>query len=128
MRRGWSQDDVADGLSRSAIELGEPEPGVDRNTVSRWERGIRHPRPRYVRLLCHLFGLPTDRLGLMKESIETGDSSEALHLAAANPAVGAEPESVTAMLEGLHPFDGPGLDDLRAVLRDLQRQYDSASP
>ncbi len=63
--RGWSQDDVAAGLHRIAAELGEPEPGVDATMVSRWERGTRTPRPRYVRLLCRLFGLPPAQLGLV---------------------------------------------------------------
>jgi transcriptional regulator with XRE-family HTH domain len=65
--RGWSQDDLADHLCRSAVELGEPNPGVDRNTVGRWERGVRHPQPHYVRLLCNVFQLAADRLGLVAE-------------------------------------------------------------
>src|SRR5258708_36763681 len=36
--------------------------------ISRWERGTRHPRPRYVRLLCELFDLPADQLGLVGET------------------------------------------------------------
>ncbi|HZU18131.1 MAG TPA: helix-turn-helix transcriptional regulator [Candidatus Dormibacteraeota bacterium] len=63
--RGWSLDDVASGLHRVASDLGEEEPGVDATTVSRWERGVRRPRPRYVRLLCRLFELPADQLGLV---------------------------------------------------------------
>jgi transcriptional regulator with XRE-family HTH domain len=65
--RGWSQEDVAAGLYRIASALGEEEPGVDATMVSRWERGIRHPRPRYVRLLCRLFDLPAEQLGLVRE-------------------------------------------------------------
>jgi transcriptional regulator with XRE-family HTH domain len=63
--RGWSLDDVASGLHRVAASLGQEEPGVDATTVSRWERGVRRPRPRYVRLLCQLFELPADQLGLV---------------------------------------------------------------
>jgi transcriptional regulator with XRE-family HTH domain len=44
--------------------------GPDRNTVSRWERGLRWPQPRNVRLLCRLFELPADRLGLVAESAD----------------------------------------------------------
>src|SRR5205807_4921212 len=51
-RRGWSQDDVVDRLQDVAAKRAEPEPGVDRNTVSRWERGISRPTPRYVQLLA----------------------------------------------------------------------------
>lgn len=66
--RGWSQDDVAAGLHQIAAGLGEPEPGVDATMISRWERGTRKPRPRYVRLLCHLFELPAEQLGVVEDS------------------------------------------------------------
>jgi len=65
--RGWSQDDVAAGLHRVAASLGEPELGVDATMVSRWERGARKPRPRYVRLLCNLFELPAEQLGVIED-------------------------------------------------------------
>src|SRR5438105_6329803 len=128
-RRGWSQDDVADGLSRSAAELGEPHPGIDRNTVSRWERGIRHPRPRYVRLLCHLFRLPTEELGFMEEDFrKPGSRKDPAQFDLAPTLLGARRDSLTAMLEGLQGIDAAGLDDLSAVVHDLQRQCDSDSP
>ncbi len=69
-RRGWSQEEVAAGLHRVAAALGEPEPGVDATMVSRWERGSRRPRPRYVRLLCRLFDLPAEELGLVDDDAE----------------------------------------------------------
>ncbi len=62
--RGWSQEDVATGLHRLAASLGEAELGVHATMVSRWERGTRKPRPRYVRLLCHLLELPAEKLGI----------------------------------------------------------------
>jgi transcriptional regulator with XRE-family HTH domain len=65
--RGWSLDDVAAGLHRIAAAGDEAELGVDAAMVSRWERGARKPRPRYVRLLCLLFGQPADQLGLVEE-------------------------------------------------------------
>src|SRR5262252_6718269 len=64
---GWSQEDVAAGLHRLAASMGEPELGVDATMVSRWERGTRKPRPRYVRLLCHLFELPPEHLGVIED-------------------------------------------------------------
>jgi transcriptional regulator with XRE-family HTH domain len=64
---GWSQEDVAAGLHRLAASLGEPELGVDATMVSRWERGTRRPRPRYVRLLCRLFELPAEQLGVVDD-------------------------------------------------------------
>src|SRR5437588_1804477 len=66
--RGWSQEDVAAGLYRVASGVGEPDLGVDATMVSRWGRGTRHPRPRYVRLLCQLFDLPPEQLGLIRDA------------------------------------------------------------
>jgi hypothetical protein len=43
--RGWSLDRMADQLRRLAFRLGEPEPGVDGNMISRWERGLHRPGP-----------------------------------------------------------------------------------
>src|SRR5262245_43282448 len=73
--RGWSQDDVARGLHRLAGELGEEVAGVDGNMVSRWERGVRRPRPRYVRLLCMLFELSPTQLGLVEDSPAVDEST-----------------------------------------------------
>jgi transcriptional regulator with XRE-family HTH domain len=65
--RGWSQEDVAAGLHRLAASLDEPEPGVNATMVSRWERGVRRPRTRYVRLFGRLFELPVEQLGLIED-------------------------------------------------------------
>jgi len=59
---------VAAGLYRVASGLGESDLGVDATMISRWERGTRHPRPRYVRLLCQLFDLPAEQLGLVRDA------------------------------------------------------------
>src|SRR5262245_52235923 len=78
--RGWSQDDVAMGLHRLAANLdGGAELGVDATMVGRWERGTRRPRLRYVRLLCRLFELPAEQLGIVDED-DAGDLGEQLHL------------------------------------------------
>jgi len=66
--RGWSQEDVAAGLHRLAASLDGPELGVDATMVSRWERGTRRPRLRYVRLLCRLFELPPEQLGIVEDA------------------------------------------------------------
>lgn len=62
-RRGWSQARIAHELRGLAVANGEPA-AVTANEVSRWERGVRNPRPRYVGLLCQLFELPARDLGL----------------------------------------------------------------
>jgi len=52
--RGWSCEEVATRLQ----QLTEDEIAVDAHSVGRWERGLRHPTPRYQRLLGALFDLP----------------------------------------------------------------------
>src|SRR5947208_17191130 len=64
LRRGWSLDHMAEQLRRLAFRLGEPEPGVDANMISRWERGQHQPGPRYVRLLRLLYDQTPRELGL----------------------------------------------------------------
>jgi transcriptional regulator with XRE-family HTH domain len=58
--RGWTLDDVAERLHRLAQAAGEAELGVDGHMVGRWERGVRHPAPRYLALLSQIFDLTGD--------------------------------------------------------------------
>jgi tetratricopeptide (TPR) repeat protein len=55
---------MAQELHNLAFRLGEPEPAVDGNMISRWERGLHQPGPRYVRLLCLAFDEAPQALGL----------------------------------------------------------------
>src|SRR5207302_198269 len=95
-RRGWSQDDVVDRLQDVAAKRSEPEPGVDRNTVSRWERGISRPTPRYVQLLAAVLpnapedGEPWERLTRALERPSPLD-----------PALVTDVETLTASLHDL---------------------------
>jgi transcriptional regulator with XRE-family HTH domain len=69
--RGWTLADVADGLHGLHHLAGnETDLGVDSHMVGRWERGVRRPSPGYVGLLCRLFELPADELGLIEETPE----------------------------------------------------------
>jgi transcriptional regulator with XRE-family HTH domain len=74
--RGWTLEEAAEHLHREAIASGESGVGCDANSISRYERGLRVPGPRYTRLLCRLYELPADRLGLVPP-IEMGP--EACH-------------------------------------------------
>jgi transcriptional regulator with XRE-family HTH domain len=60
--RGWTLDEVAERLHR--LPWDGPEPGVDGHMVGRWERRLKRPAPRYVTLLCLLYELGPDELGL----------------------------------------------------------------
>jgi transcriptional regulator with XRE-family HTH domain/tetratricopeptide (TPR) repeat protein len=76
---GWSLDDVANRLHALAVEIGGPAPGVDRNTVSRWERGVRRPRPHYVQLLGSLYHATPAELGLVQGPQEIEHHVPAIH-------------------------------------------------
>ena len=76
---GWSLDDVANRLHGLAVEIGGPAPGVDRNTVSRWERGVRRPRPYYVQLLGSLYHATPAELGLVQGPQEIEHHVPAIH-------------------------------------------------
>src|ERR1700730_886588 len=64
--RGWSRDEVANGLHRLAVSGGELENGVDAAMVGRWERGTRWPGSQSVLLLSALFELPAEELGIVR--------------------------------------------------------------
>jgi transcriptional regulator with XRE-family HTH domain len=74
--RGWTLEDVADRLHAAVERADEGELGVDSHMVGRWERGVRQPLPRYVRLLCKVFGLSADQLGLVEEMHERPAAAE----------------------------------------------------
>src|SRR5438270_627762 len=64
LSRGWSLEETAEQIRHLAFRLGEPKPGVDGNMISRWERGLHRPGPRYVRLLSLLLDEAPADLGL----------------------------------------------------------------
>ncbi len=57
-RRGWSQAEVAS-------RIGVPSPFH----VSRWERGVVIPSPRYRARYCHLFGKDANELGFVGNDV-----------------------------------------------------------
>jgi len=87
--RGWTQQEVADQISRLAWLRRREHVGVNADMVAKWERGEKRPSPRYRELLSLLFGADTQTLGLGP---------------AAHPATEGRPEaqdsSLIAMLGG----------------------------
>src|SRR5216683_2082115 len=61
--RGWTQQDVADQISRLAWLRRREHVGVNPDMVAKWERGEKRPSPRYRDLLCLLFGVDAQGLG-----------------------------------------------------------------
>src|SRR5689334_10642155 len=58
LQRGWSQAEVARRLD------------VDSAYVRRWENGLVSPSPFYRKLLCELFSMTADQLGLLAAGIK----------------------------------------------------------
>jgi transcriptional regulator with XRE-family HTH domain len=113
--RGWSLEETAEQIRHLAFRLGEPEPGVDGNMISRWERGLHGPGPRYVRLLSLLLdeapadlGLPSPTSGPLP-----GRASETYEL--------ARHASVSEV-------DTAALDDLDRAVDRLSREYSTSPP
>ncbi len=135
--RGWTLDEVAERLHRLA--MGGPELGVDAHMVGRWERGVRRPAPRYVALLCQLFELPADELGLVEEAVEAVEATEKeddvrrrqflQYLSVVTGATMLDWERLAATLRGqLGPADRVLVDDLEAITRSYARQVERVSP
>jgi transcriptional regulator with XRE-family HTH domain len=62
--RGWTQQEVADQISRLAWLRRREHVGVNPDMVAKWERGEKRPSPRYRDLLCLLFGVDAQGLGV----------------------------------------------------------------
>src|ERR1017187_8389847 len=62
--RGWTQQEVADQISRLAWLRRREQVGVNADMVAKWERGEKRPSPRYRDLLCLLFGVDAQGLGV----------------------------------------------------------------
>lgn len=62
--RGWTQQEAAEQLARLAWFRDHKHVGVNADMVAKWERGAKGISPYYVALLCLLFGVTADYLGL----------------------------------------------------------------
>jgi peptidoglycan hydrolase-like protein with peptidoglycan-binding domain/DNA-binding XRE family transcriptional regulator len=63
--RGWSQEELARRIGSLADSLGHQGVVLDVSTISRWERGRNSPSPFYRQLLCVLFEMNAEELGLL---------------------------------------------------------------
>ena len=132
--RGWSLNDAADALHRLGIELGEPDDLlVDGNTFCRWELGKRSPGPRYTRLLCNLYGLPANELGLvtpdgealLEEEMRRREFLRCLALAGV---AAVDPDRLIAALGMPVRVDHQLLDNYEAITRGFIQQWRSVAP
>lgn len=135
--RGWTLDEVAEGLHR--LSMGGSELGVDAHMVGRWERGVRRPAPRYVALLCRLFELPADELGLVDEAVEAAETVDKeddvrrrqflQYMSVVTGATMLDWDRLAAMLrDQLGPGDRVLVDDLEVITRSYARQVETIAP
>jgi transcriptional regulator with XRE-family HTH domain len=64
LRLGWTQQEMADRIAHLAWMERRERAGVNADMVAKWERGVKGISPRYRELLCRLFGVTPDQLGL----------------------------------------------------------------
>ncbi|MGH3824915.1 MAG: hypothetical protein ACRDRA_19075 [Pseudonocardiaceae bacterium] len=69
---GWTQQELAERLAHLAWMERRERVGVNADMVAKWERGAKGIGPRYRELLCRLFGVTPDQLGLKNTSAVTG--------------------------------------------------------
>lgn len=134
--KGWTLEDVAEGLHRMVEGSGSVELGVDAHMVGRWERGVRRPAARYVALLCELFEMPADELGLV-DGVDAAQTKEndvrrrqfLEYLAVVSGATMLDWDRVGTLLNGATgAADAPLLDDLSALTRSYMRQAETLAP
>jgi transcriptional regulator with XRE-family HTH domain/predicted negative regulator of RcsB-dependent stress response len=61
---GWTQQEMAERIAHLAWMERRERVGVNADMVAKWERGAKGISPRYRELLCRLFGVTPDQLGL----------------------------------------------------------------
>jgi transcriptional regulator with XRE-family HTH domain len=61
---GWTQQQLADKLNYFAWTHGQGRAAINADMVAKWERGVKGISPRYRALLCQLFGVTAEQLGV----------------------------------------------------------------
>jgi transcriptional regulator with XRE-family HTH domain len=61
---GWTQQEMADRIAHLAWMQHREHAAINADMVAKWERGVKGVSPRYRELLCRLFGVTPDQLGL----------------------------------------------------------------
>lgn len=64
LQLGWTQQEMADRLAHLAWMKHRERVAVNADMIAKWERGVKGVSPRYRELLCDLFGVTADQLGL----------------------------------------------------------------
>ncbi|MGB8385308.1 MAG: helix-turn-helix transcriptional regulator [Dermatophilaceae bacterium] len=87
--RGLTQQELAEAVGRLAWAQNERGVGVNADMISKWERGVKWPSRRYVRLLSDFFGLAVPEFCLVLGSLgslKTPDPPTAVLSSLSDPA------------------------------------------
>jgi transcriptional regulator with XRE-family HTH domain len=107
---GWTQQQLAEKLAYFAWTRHHQRVAVNADMVAKWERGAKGISPRYRTLLCQLFGVTAEQLGI----------APAVSAAPGRPV--RDPESLVTMLDDAASL----LDQLGAAGTALAPQMLSA--
>jgi transcriptional regulator with XRE-family HTH domain len=102
--KGWDQLTLAMKVRKAAVRKGWPEPNIDGNTISRWERGRQHPDRFYRLLLCEVLEADARELGLDQPpagKLDPVKRRDFLRYLAVAGGSGVGPGAVTTALESL---------------------------
>src|SRR6266540_3144963 len=86
---GWTQQELADKLAYLAWTRGQGHPAVNADMIAKWERGEKGISARYRLLLCELFGVTPEQLGVVRTA----------GAAPAAPDPVRDPDSLVSMLD-----------------------------
>jgi transcriptional regulator with XRE-family HTH domain len=86
---GWTQQELADRIAHLAWMERRDRVGINADMVAKWERGVKGVSPRYRELLCRLFGVTPDQLGLKNTPSVSADRTRPL----------TDDQSLVAMLD-----------------------------
>ena len=112
LRRGWSQQEVADRLQTTVV------------TVNRWEQGVQKPGAYFRAKLCTLFGTNEVALGLSEYAKAASDrpSSEAEQEEAATAAIAEHYEQIQ------QPLDQTARSPFHSLQQTYQTLFSRARP
>jgi transcriptional regulator with XRE-family HTH domain len=86
---GWTQQELADRIAHLAWMERRERVGINADMVAKWERGVKGVSPRYRELLCRLFGITPNQLGLKNTPPVTAERTRPL----------TDDQSLVAMLD-----------------------------
>jgi transcriptional regulator with XRE-family HTH domain/tetratricopeptide (TPR) repeat protein len=71
MDAGWTQNQLAEKLAYLAWTRGKQHAAVNGNMVAKWESGTKGISARYRIMLCDLFGVTAEQLGIAPPPVDT---------------------------------------------------------